>query len=183
MCILVSFAKQRLGENETAKTNTYATTEELSEGSFCMRSVSYQKVYAISSSQTYLLVLILFICAVFLSFAIKVHTLPYASSRLSYGVTFYCTYQPFPQLLTSSCYFRFAIFLQLSWFFPTSHVVFENNLGKLGFSFWPASVLCSVLLMPFPFTYFLFAQRSIWSFVCYICSFFVKPLHYVQESV
>jgi hypothetical protein len=36
-------ARQRLGKNSTAATNTHATIEELLDASFSMRSVSYQR--------------------------------------------------------------------------------------------------------------------------------------------
>jgi hypothetical protein len=36
-------ARQRLGKNVTAETNTHETIEELSDASFSMRSVSYQR--------------------------------------------------------------------------------------------------------------------------------------------
>jgi hypothetical protein len=49
------FARQRLGRNVTAVTNTQATTEELLDASFSMLPVSYQGKQAISSSQNVLL--------------------------------------------------------------------------------------------------------------------------------
>jgi hypothetical protein len=55
-------ARQRLGRNVTAVTNTHATIEELLEASFSMWPVSYQGKQAISSSQNFL---------VYLSFYLK----------------------------------------------------------------------------------------------------------------
>jgi hypothetical protein len=49
-------ARQRLGKNVTAVTNTHATIEELLDASFCMRPVSYQGKEAISSFQNFLFV-------------------------------------------------------------------------------------------------------------------------------
>jgi hypothetical protein len=54
LCIPPIVARQRLGRNVTAVTNTYATIEELLDASFSMRSVSYQGKQAISSSQSFL---------------------------------------------------------------------------------------------------------------------------------
>jgi hypothetical protein len=48
-------ARQQLGRNVTAVTNTHATTEELLEASFSMRPVSYQGKEEIVSSQNFLL--------------------------------------------------------------------------------------------------------------------------------
>jgi hypothetical protein len=47
-------ARQRLGRNITAVTNTHATIEELLYASFSMWPVSYQEKQAISSSQNFL---------------------------------------------------------------------------------------------------------------------------------
>jgi hypothetical protein len=52
--VRVCVARQRLGRNVTAVTNTHATIEELLVTSFSMRSVSYLGKYAISSSQNFL---------------------------------------------------------------------------------------------------------------------------------
>jgi hypothetical protein len=48
-------ARQRLGRNVTAVTNTHATIEELFDASFSVWPVSYQGKQAISSSQNFLL--------------------------------------------------------------------------------------------------------------------------------
>jgi hypothetical protein len=53
LCVPPIVARQRLGKNVTAATTTYATIKELLNES-CTRSVSYQRVYAISSSQYFL---------------------------------------------------------------------------------------------------------------------------------
>jgi hypothetical protein len=50
-------ARQRLGRNVTAVTNTLAIIEELFDASFSMWPVSYQGKYAISSSQNLLFIL------------------------------------------------------------------------------------------------------------------------------
>jgi hypothetical protein len=47
-------ARQRLGTNVTAVTNTHATIEELLDASFSMWPESYQGKQAISSSQNFL---------------------------------------------------------------------------------------------------------------------------------
>jgi hypothetical protein len=47
-------ARQWLGRNVIAVTNTHATIEELLDTSFSMRSLSYQETLAISSSQNVL---------------------------------------------------------------------------------------------------------------------------------
>jgi hypothetical protein len=44
-------ARQRLGRNVTAVTNTHATIEELLDASFSMWPLSYQGKWSISSSQ------------------------------------------------------------------------------------------------------------------------------------
>jgi hypothetical protein len=49
-------ARQRLGRNVTAVTNTHVTIEELLDASFWMSPVSLQGKYAISSSQNFLFV-------------------------------------------------------------------------------------------------------------------------------
>jgi hypothetical protein len=43
ICVSPLAARQRLGKNVTAATNTHATVEELLNVSFPMRSVSYQR--------------------------------------------------------------------------------------------------------------------------------------------
>jgi hypothetical protein len=47
VCVFVFYssvvARQRLGKNVTAATNTHATIEELLNASFSMRSMSYQR--------------------------------------------------------------------------------------------------------------------------------------------
>jgi hypothetical protein len=43
VCVSPTVARQRLGKNVTAATNTHATIEELLDASFSMQSVSYQR--------------------------------------------------------------------------------------------------------------------------------------------
>jgi hypothetical protein len=54
LCIPPIVARQRLGRNVTAVTNTHATIEELFDASFSMWPVSYQGKHANSSSQNFL---------------------------------------------------------------------------------------------------------------------------------
>jgi hypothetical protein len=57
VCVSVSppiVARQRLGRDVTAVTNTHAAIEELLDASFSMWPVSYQGKQAISSSQNFL---------------------------------------------------------------------------------------------------------------------------------
>jgi hypothetical protein len=49
------FARQRLGRNVTAVTNTHLAIEELLDGSFSVWPVSYEGKWAISSSKKFLL--------------------------------------------------------------------------------------------------------------------------------
>jgi hypothetical protein len=54
LCVYPFVARQRLGKNITAATNTHVTIKELSDGSFTKRSVLYEGKWAISSSQNFL---------------------------------------------------------------------------------------------------------------------------------
>jgi hypothetical protein len=56
MYILPIVARQRLGENITAATNTRTTIEAFLDMSFYVRSVWYQGKYEISSSQNFLFI-------------------------------------------------------------------------------------------------------------------------------
>jgi hypothetical protein len=54
ICVSPIVARQRLGKDVTAATNTHATIEEMLDASFSTRSVSYQRKYVIGSSQNFL---------------------------------------------------------------------------------------------------------------------------------
>jgi hypothetical protein len=55
LCIPPIVARQRLGRNVTAVTNTHATVVELLDATFSIWPVSYQGNQAITSSQNFLL--------------------------------------------------------------------------------------------------------------------------------